>query len=198
VCSSDLPRDMIWSVFWHLECRNIRVKYVYHQPQAYDKKWLSRDPGRPRLVYKLSGIARLGEKTTLLLLAGYDVERTNQIIQFFEPSQTLIGLQRSGGDSQNESHMERHRKHFGGMPGVTLFDIDAYAEDHGEGAIVEQLTKSEFGGNVIMSSLGPKLSAVSLYRVQKTHPEFALAYAPSREFNRAYSHGIGNVFHGDL
>ena len=49
-----------------------------------------------------------------------------------------------------------------------------------------------------MSSLGPKLSAVALYQIHKLHPSTALAYAPSQEYNREYSTGLGETFYGQV
>lgn len=193
-----MPRDVVWSLFWLLEWRGIGAEYVYHRPLAYDKDWLSRDPERPRLVYKLSGLSRLGAKTTLVVLAGYDPERAGQLMQFFEPEVTLIGLQMAEADSQNDNRMALYRKRFRAMPGVHMFELNAYAKDHGEAVIEASIAKYLESNNIIMSSLGPKLSAIALYRIQKTHPVIALAYAPSREFNRHYSRGMGAVYHGDL
>lgn len=193
-----MPRDVIWELFWLLEWRGIGADYVYHRPQAYDKEWLSRDPERPRLVYKLSGLSKLGAKTTLVVSAGYDLERTRQLRRFFEPEITLIGLQAVEGDGQNDKQMVRCREYFRAAPRVHLFELNAYGEDHGQAAIEASLAKYSGSNNIIMSSLGPKLSAIAMYRIQKARPEIALAYAPSREFNREYSKGTGAVYHGRL
>ena len=193
-----MPRDVVWSLFWLLEWRGIAAEYVYHRPLAYDKGWLSRDPERPRLVYKLSGLSRLGAKTTLVVLAGYDPERAEQLMQVFEPEVTLIGLQTVEADGQNDDRMALYRKRFRGMPDVHMFELNAYANDHGEAVIETNITEYLQSNNIIMSSLGPKLSAIALYRIQKKHPEIALAYAPSREFNQNYSRGMGAVYRGVL
>ena len=49
-----------------------------------------------------------------------------------------------------------------------------------------------------MSSLGPKPSAIALYRLKKKYPQTSLAYTPSNEFNRDYSYGIGEKCTGQL
>ena len=51
---------------------------------------------------------------------------------------------------------------------------------------------------MIMSSLGPKPSAVALYKVCRKIPQVALVYAPSKEFNKEYSYGIGRKIVGKL
>jgi hypothetical protein len=71
-----MPRDVIWIAFSFLHDLGCIVNYVYHKPEKYDSDWLSRDPDRPRLVYKLSGEALFGLPTTMMILTGFDVRRT--------------------------------------------------------------------------------------------------------------------------
>jgi len=49
-----------------------------------------------------------------------------------------------------------------------------------------------------MASLGPKLSAVALYRLHKKYPQTGLVYAPAKEFNPQYSYGITESIIGEL
>lgn len=191
-----MPREIIWYSTWLLQWRGIEVRYVYHSPESYNQDWLSRDPGRPRLVVKMSGESRFGQKTVLVVVAGYDPERTNQLIQFFEPEQTLLGIQDNEGDAQNVARMKRHVEQCRTNRGLEVFALNAFGEDRGETAIAAQVDKVRATHNVIMSSLGPKLSAVALYRIQQRHQEIGLAYAPSREYNQDYSKGIGRSFTG--
>ena len=78
------------------------------------------------------------------------------------------------------------------------FELDAFAEDQGMGAIQEKLKQVDSSYNVIMSSLGPKLTAITLYRLQRQKQERGLVYAPSNQFSREYSNGIGPRFEGTL
>jgi len=193
-----MPRDIIWQVFAfgdHMKCS---LNYVYHRPGDYNKEWLSRDPERPRLVYKLSGESEFGRPTTLVILTGYDVRRTEQLIRFYEPRTTLLGVQ-TGSQFGNQSlNIDIHRSLISPDSGVTQFDVNAYAEDRGRAAIEAQLQPHLCYSNIVMSSLGPKLSAIALYQLHKLHPATALSYAPSQEYNREYSTGLGETLHGQV
>ena len=191
---STMPREVIWTLFWLLDLRQTVIHYVYHRPQGYGK-WLSRDPQWPRLVYKMSGLSKLGARTVLMVLAGYDVDRVRQLRLFFEPAVTLLGLQEPDRDT---ARMEQHMERFGSDSTVKLFKLNAFAKDHGQSAVEAQVEPYIDSHNVIMSSLGPKLSAVSLYRIHQRHPEIGLVYAPAREFNKEYSTGIGEAIEGIL
>ena len=48
-----MPREVIWIVIDLLLLGKEALKYVYNRPTSYNKDWLSRDPAKPRLVYKL-------------------------------------------------------------------------------------------------------------------------------------------------
>ena len=98
-----MPRDTLWTSLELLRQRGIATDYVYHQPQSYDSKWLSRDPGRPTLVYQLSGIATLGRPMCLLIVTGFDPERTRQLMWHYEPRVILLGFQKRQAVWQSSS-----------------------------------------------------------------------------------------------
>lgn len=193
-----MPRDIIWTTLFLLELKKARINYIYYSPGSYNSEWLSRNAQHPRLIYKLSGISMLGAKTALVAIAGYDLERVRQLRQFYEPSRTIIGLQATAGDADNEARMNVYRERFEGLANVKLFELDAFGADHGRSAIWEEVSDVIESHNIIMSSLGPKLSAVSLYQIQRANPGIGLAYAPSLEFNKQYSSGLGQAFRGEL
>ena len=193
-----MPREIIWHLFWLCEGRSVPFKYRYHSPASYSSDWLSRNFGRPRLVHKLSGIALSGARTALLLTVGYDVQRVWQLVRFFEPSKLMIGLQKGSRFEDNVNIMQQYAREFRVSDGHLIFEMDAFSQDHGLGCIQQQLEDLGEGHNLLLGSLGPKLTAVSLYRVQRQRQEVGLVYAPASEFNENYSAGIGDSYQGTL
>ena len=94
--------------------------------------------------------------------------------------------------------METHREKIKKVYACKFFDLDAYGEDRGLVAVRAQLEDMGSECNVIMSSLGPKLTAITLYRLQRVMPEVGLVYAPATEFSETYSFGIGDAYWGEL
>jgi hypothetical protein len=193
-----MPRETIWTILSLVQGRSRELHWVYHKPAGYNQDWLTRDPGKPRLVPKLGGVTRFGLPTRLLVLTGYDPDRTRQIINFYEPEAVLLGIQSGEQFGNQKMNVERHRAEFASDPTVTLFEFDAFLPDQGFNQLRIQLSAVVDKGNFILSSLGPKPSSISLYRLQMEYPQFALAYAPSREFNKDYSHGISETLKGVL
>ena len=200
-----MPREAIWTTFFFLHAFGRRVAYVYHKPKSYAGGWLSRDPGRPRFLLQMSGEAQLGRHTVLLVTTGFDPSRTVQLMRTFEPTLTLMALQQ-GEQFRNVALNVKPHQRFWEDNGPKLhehfpcdfFPIDAYAPDHGRAAIESRLQDHLNNSNLVMSSLGPKLTSVALYQIHRRYPETALVYAPSREYNLNYSKGIGDTIMGML
>jgi len=190
---STMPRETIWTLFWLLDMLKAKTNYVYHRAIGYGE-WLSRDPQRPRLVYKLSGLTKLSARTVLVIIAGYDVDRIQQLVRFYDPEITIIA-QQEGSASQR---LKKLTDEFVGNSTIQWLKMDAFSPDHGEAVLLKQVKPYLDSHNIIMSSLGPKVSAVALYRIQREHREVGLAYAPSRDFNKDYSSGIGEAITGVL
>ena len=199
---STMPREIIWYVLWQVEQNSTSARYVYHSADGYGSEWLSRDPRPPRLIYKLSGIAENpSAKTALLVTVGFDPSRAERLISLYEPAKLMLGIQHPSPFPQNEKAVktyneiiDKYKKEYD----CERFELDAFAEDRGMSAIQDVLDQLGSSYNIIMSSLGPKPTAITLYKLQRKRPEIGLVYAPSNQFNEKYSSGIGRCFEGTL
>ncbi len=188
---STMPRETIWGLLFFLQKNSKQTHYIYHKPLNYGE-WLCKEPDRPRLLYKHSGIAEFGRHTALMILTGYDYDRTNQLVRFYEPALTVLGLQKgSQFDNQKRNIEKQHREQCKGTE-VNTFEIDFYSGDLGFSVLNEEITKLKSDYNVIVASLGPKISSISIYRIFLKHPEIALTYVPTKEYNKSYSVGIAD------
>jgi hypothetical protein len=200
-----MPRETIWVIFHFLMALPADVYYVYHEPGFYASDWVSKDPGKPRLVYQMSGEAELGKKAVLLVATGFDWNRTAQLMWTFEPDVTLLALQ-EGDQFENQSlNVKMHEDLTSNLGDsvdsrydIKLFGINAYEEDRGRAALLKAIQPYLNDSTIIMSSLGPKLSAVALFEIQKAHAGTGLVYAPAGLYNRDYSKDIGSSHYGHL
>ena len=199
---STMPREIIWYVLWQIEQSSIAGRYVYYSPKDYGNDWLSRNPQSPRLVYKLSGLASPSAKTALLVTVGFDIQRVKRLVNWYEPAKLLVGIQSASPFERNNTTMPDYRntleKEYKKECDCETFELDAFAKDQAMGAIQEKLEQLDSSYNVIMSCLGPKLTAITLYRLQRENEKRGLVYAPSNEFSHEYSRGIGVSFEGTL
>lgn len=195
-----MSRNLIWALLFFLKEKVKTVDIVYHQPNSYSDQWLSRDAMLPRLLYKHSGIVSIEKKTLLVILTGFDVERTKQLVYFYNPSKVVLLIQkpnRLDNNVRNTSllHSDECDK-MGVRTSVEL--IDCYGEDWGYEVIEKVVAENLSDYNIVVSSLGPKLSSISVYRTFLKHPEIALTYIPCREYNENYCEGIGDSFESEI
>ncbi|MYF18074.1 MAG: hypothetical protein F4215_12045 [Gemmatimonadetes bacterium] len=195
---STMPREIIWYILWLVGQSPIATRYVYHSPEDYASDWLSQDPRAPRLVYKLSGIALPSAKTALLITVGFDLQRVKRLINWYEPNKLMIGIQITSQFQRNDPTMMEYRKTLEKEYDCEIFELDAFAKDRGMTAIQGALEQLDSSYNIIMSSLGPKLTAITLYQHQKQNDRIGLVYAPSNQYNPKYSIGIGKCFEGTV
>jgi hypothetical protein len=83
---------------------------------------------------------------------------------------------------------------------LQCFFVDVLSEDHGYSAIEDILSLYKYTQNIIMASLGPKLGALALFKMNISNREYALVYTPANEYNDTYSSGknYSNVQYGSL
>lgn len=188
---STAPREPLWYILQILDAVGSKTHWIYHHPAAYTQSWLSRNSQSPRLILKRSGIALPGKKTCIIALAGFDHERLAQLIERYEPIKCFVGRQ-TGNQLDNPSRNTGFNEMFVNQKEVTVFDFDCYdASNEAVQRLLAQLPIKMWGNyNVIGASLGPKPSAITMFKLTQIHPEMGLVYIPSDEYNPDYSSGI--------
>ncbi|PWG79285.1 hypothetical protein [Pararcticibacter amylolyticus] len=190
-----MPREVIWILLYNLRKFNRELSWFYHKPQSYNSDWLTREPDLPRLLLKHSGIIDPSKQTALVIITGFDGERVKQLLNFYDPKKVVMGIQ-SG--TQFENDVRNNPRLFDLEVDCEFLNIDAYGQGSGFSAINEKIKAMVDEYNIVIASLGPKLTALSMYMLYIEHPEIALAYLPCKDFNLDYSYGIGDTLQGSL
>jgi hypothetical protein len=197
---STMPREIIWCILYHFRNLHQIITYVYHRPESYNESWLTSEPKQPKLLIKHSGIFKMDKPTALFIATGYDIDRTFQLYFKFEPIKMMLFFQ-GGNQFRNQiDNIEKHRDriHQISLNNASAVIIDFYSKNHGFNAMATQIKKHKTSSNIVLSSLGPKLSALSIYKLWEKYPEIALAYTPSLNYNRLYSQGLGQTITAPL
>jgi hypothetical protein len=199
-----MPRESIWLSLYNCKKLECNTRYVYFKPAEYSQDWISRDPGKPRMLYKMSGIAKLGTPSLLVITAGYDIQRLDSLVHNFEPKETVV-LLADGDEQRNKDNFEVCSRLLDMKYGIKkLIKYDPYDVENSFALIENRLVKGDAGNsyldkfNIILNSLGAKTSAITLFKIWLKYPQVALSYIPSREYNRNYSSGIGRRIDGEL
>ncbi|MDB5278434.1 MAG: hypothetical protein JWR61_3389 [Ferruginibacter sp.] len=204
--STTMTREAIWLCLYNCKINGCQANYIYYTPNDYSGDWISRDPGKPRLLYKMSGIAKLGAPTLLLVTTGFDLERLDSLIYCFEPKLTMVFLPNSNNE-RNRENSKRCKDLLKRKYNIELFyEYSPYDTEASFKLILEKLQQAENGGtdsyldthNIIFNSLGAKTSAITLFNIWLKYPQVALSYIPSKEYNKEYSTGIGESYRGKI
>jgi hypothetical protein len=188
-----MPRGIIWMILYNLKHKVENVHYFYHKPEEYNKEWLTREPDTPRLLFKHSGIMSPDKQTALIIIPGFDSERVAQMINFYDPKKVVLGIQ-SGAQFSNDSR--NNIKMFKVEVDTEEMNIDAFADDLGFSAIDAAIVRLSDRYNIVLASLGPKLTALSMYKIHQKFPDIGLSYLPCKEYNLNYSKGTGDMLKG--
>ena len=191
---STMPREIMWYILWETREANATLECLYYSPDDYGADWLSRDPRAPRMAFKLSGLADPSKRTALLVTTGYDIQRVWRLVHWCEPERLMVGVQEGGRFERSKDVMRDARHEFGKIEGWEVFGLDAFAEDFGESKIVDRLESVSNTHNVMLASMGVKLTALPLYRIQQRNDSMGLVYAPAGEYSESYSKGIGEFY----
>jgi hypothetical protein len=187
------PRDLIWYYLYFLSIDTIPTEFSYFRPASYPDTYLSRDARSPVLVIKRSGIAYPDRPTCILALAGYDSERLWQLERSFEPKTMIIGVQTG---EQLDNKTRKISRELLQNKGVHDFDFDGYDVSlRAVDKLIDELSKLQEPHNIIATSLGPKPSALTLFRLTQRMPEVGLTYIPSADYSARYSEGIDFASH---
>lgn len=188
---STMPREIIWNCFLLCEDNELPTRWCYFPPGSYCSEWLTKEPDVPRMVLRKSGVTRYGKQTALVIITGFDSERAMKAISYFEPGVVWLGIQLGQQYENLSRNAETQRTQLKPeLCNVSIFEIDAYQDDHGMrelSGVIEGLL-SDY--NVLLTSLGPKPSAITAYQITSLHPEVGLFYVPALEYSPNYSSGI--------
>lgn len=192
-----MSRNIIWSLLFFLKQHFSKVDIVYNSPFDYSNEWISREPSKPRLLFKHSGIINLELKNCLVIVTGFDADRTKQLARYYDPQKIILLIQdgnKFNNSLRNKSDIHKQMCEELGYTNIDILNIDAYSSDLGYSIIEDVISKNIQDYNIILASLGPKLSAISIYKAYICHPEIALSYVPCNEYNINYCTGIGSTY----
>jgi hypothetical protein len=181
-----MPRHLIWACLHFLEYAHIKVRCIYYPPKSYGE-WLSSDSGKPKMAFRHSGIAYPDRPTCLLLFSGFETERAQQLIDFFEPQKIILAIQQ-GKQLKNE---ERCVTKLSGWNEVITTYVNAYSDIAVLSERLIDLIRSDIEQfNIVATTIGPRCSTLALYELNRKIPAIGLVYVNSHQYNINYSTGI--------
>ena len=173
-------------------------RVLYATPVSHGT-WLSRGFRCVRNIMGFAGHQIPGLPSVLVILSGFEAERTIRVIDEHEPSLVLLGL---GDPPVTKSLLERNLKEQElvlARQDVKRFYFPANSVEKCArrlASVIEPLLK---GHNVIVAPMSTKLSTIAAMIVAEEIPAVQLTYCVPGEYNtESYSEGLRSVFIEEL
>lgn len=183
---STMPRNIVYYMLHFLHTRHFQYEIIYYPPLEHDCE-LTKNPLKPILIFRHSGIFDVDKKTLLIVGLGYDEKRVFQLCNYFEPQETII-LKEADNVSKIDKNID-----FSFEPYIIIHsikNINSFVKNNVFTALKEIYDDKNERFNILLCSIGPKVSSLEFFKFQIFCPHAGLIYIPSQDYNASYSKGI--------
>lgn len=173
---------------------NITIDVLYVSPEEYGG-WLSRGHKKIRNVVGFTGIHDSDNSTALIVLSGFEKNRTYKIVEEIEPAVLYLGLgeepTQEGFYEENKQSQEKIRnrqdtREFG-FPTNDVGKCERVIDNIVSGNIDEH--------NIILAPMNTKLSTVGCWKAARGYDSLQIMYALPDQYNyENYSEGARCVY----
>jgi hypothetical protein len=180
----------------HLPQSNIRITYA--SPSEYGD-WLSRGFRGVRNVMSFAGIQQASRPTLLVVLSGFEPERTLKLIEEHEPNKVLLGI---GDPPTKEPFLEKNvieQKLVFARQEVETFKLPVNDILDCWGYLERLFDSYRTTHNIVIAPMSTKLSTIAVYLLAENHPEIQISCCVPGEYNTEdYTKGIDSIFIDEL
>ena len=169
-------------------CYNGAESYSYNEENPEDK-WLSKGIKSIRSILGYPGLFDPSKKNHLVVLFGFEDERTKRLIDIFEYETVSLAF-----GSKNESiasdhqklNESRHNELLRVYPNANKFEISLIDAYKTKDQILSYLESSD--DNIVIAPMNNKISTIGAGLAAMEKPEYQLCYVTSNQYNfEAYS-----------
>lgn len=170
---------------------NFNVSIVYTPNESYsmekDNLWITKGIRDIRSIIGYSGLHSPSKKLLLLILNGFEEERTNHLIECFEPEKVIIGKPDQEG-SINETLNLISDKKFDEIKKTNhnlikeVFDFSCKDINKTMDSLISIIDQNE-EFNIVISPLNNKVSTVAVAAVAIKNENVQVCYAAPNQYN---------------
>ncbi|UFH31642.1 hypothetical protein LNP04_16980 [Chryseobacterium sp. C-71] len=170
---------------------NFDVKIIYTPNKSYANNsknaWMTRGVRDIRSIVGYSGLLSPSKKTVLIILAGFEEERTENIIDSFEPYHIILGKPSKSDSITNElSEIADNKYNFIKKKYEHLiveeFEFSCISYENTFKSL-DKIIKKFAGFNLIVSPLNNKISTVGVAMSALKNEELQVCYASANQYN---------------
>jgi hypothetical protein len=166
-----------------------KTTFLYTPAKEYDpgtdssKKWLSKGIRNLRSVLGYPGELMPSRKTHLIVLVGFEVDRTLKLIEAMEPTSLTLGM---GRQPTNESHTSTNQEKHGRLktlfPHASMFEFSTSNPFDARDDILKVVDKHS-DQNIVLAPMNTKISTLGAALAVGQREHVQICYAPARIYN---------------
>jgi hypothetical protein len=181
-------------IYIELGGADCQVSFVYTAASDYslnetkeEDKWLARGVGTVRSILGYSGFPDPSKKTHLVILTGFESERSQKLIDIYEPAKVSLGIGRLQ-TSVSKDHHRVNELNYSQLP-VSREQVNAFSfsctnpvqvkKDLGH--LIDFESSDDY--NVIIAAFNTKLSTIGVGLFAMDNPQVQLCYATATSYN---------------
>lgn len=168
--------------------QNLGIPRVIHTTQSYAPTRLTRGVEQITTVPNFFGTISLEKQTLLVLMLGFEPDRSLSVWKHFNPARTiaLIANPPRNGQADYLEYAQKNNAQLISQPGVELRDAppdDPYGVRNTLEAIYHEVRDSY---NVVIGPFGTKPQAVGVFLFCLEHPKVQVVYSYPESYTRSY------------
>ncbi len=165
-------------------CYNGAKDYSYNEPIP-EKKWLSKGVKSVRSILGYPGLSDPSMKNHLIVLFGFERERTKRLIDIFEYDLVSLAFgsrETSIAHEHQKINELRHDELLELYPNAKKFEISLIDPLQTQSQILEHV-KSFPGYNTVIAPMNNKISSIGAALAAIGQPEIQLCYVTANQYN---------------
>jgi hypothetical protein len=167
---------------------------LYVSPSTYGD-WLSRGHKTIRNVLGFTGSHTSDQSTALVVLSGFETDRTYKVIEEIEPAVVHLGF----GDTPTQQKFLERNKHRQEMvqsrQDTFRFNFAADDIDRCRKVVQNKVEENHDDYNIILAPMSTKLSTIGCWKAAQEYPRSQVIYALPGEYNYdGYSEGSKHIY----
>lgn len=165
-----------------------QINLIYTPAESYPCEWLTKGVRYIRSIFGFSGMMLPSRKLMLVVLNGFENERTEEIIKSFEPNAILLGkpsysesINRELCETGDSKFEEINQKHSSKI--VEQFEFSCVEIEKTIFTIEELIKKYGDHYNIVLSPLNNKISTIAIAIVALNNENVQVCYASANQYN---------------
>ncbi|MCL2140984.1 MAG: hypothetical protein FWH42_04900 [Dehalococcoidia bacterium] len=168
--------------------QNLGIPRIIHTTQSYSPTKLTRGVEQITTVSNFFGTISFEKQTLLVLLLGFEPERSLSVWKHFNPARTIALISNPPREGQMDylEYAQKNNAFLLAQPGVELRDMPP-DDPYGVRNILENLYRDVRDNyNVVIGPFGTKPQTIGVFLFCLEHPKVQVVYSYPTSYTRSY------------